>query len=71
MSRGMDHLSYEERLRGLFLFSLKKRQHEDDLIVSFWYLKGERCKKDGEGLFAGEGSDRTRENVLKLTVVLD
>ncbi|GAB0208071.1 hypothetical protein GRJ2_003272800 [Grus japonensis] len=66
--RGMEHLSYEDRLRELGLFSQEKRRLWGDLIAAFQYLKG-AYRKDGEGLFIGECSDRTRDNdLLKLRI---
>jgi len=61
MIRGMEHLSYEERLRELGLFSLNKRRLQGDLTMAFQYLKG-KYKQAGEGLFTVMFSDMTRGN---------
>jgi len=65
MIQGLEHLSYEERLRKLRLFSLQKRRLQGDLIAAFQYLKG-AYKKVGEGLLTRACSDRTRGKGFKL-----
>ena len=47
MIRGLEHLSYKERLKQTELFCLEKRRLWQDLIVAFQYLKG-AYKEEGE-----------------------
>ena len=61
MMGGLEHLSYEDRLRELGLFSQEKRSPGE---FSLQYLKG-ACKQKGEQLHTQSNSGRKRGKTLK------
>ncbi|TRZ19852.1 hypothetical protein HGM15179_007254 [Zosterops borbonicus] len=61
MLRDPEHLSCEERLRELGLFSLEKRRLRGDLINAYKYLKGV-CRDYGARLFSAMPRDRRRSS---------
>ena len=65
MIRGLEHLSYKDRLRDLGLFILENRRLLEDLTAAFQYSKG-TCKQEGNQLFTKVDSDRTKRNGFKL-----
>lgn len=65
MIRGLEHSSYNERLRELGLFILEKRRLQGNLIAIFQYLK-RAYKQERVRLFTQVDSGRTRGNRLNL-----
>ncbi|GAB0187007.1 mitochondrial enolase superfamily member 1 [Grus japonensis] len=64
MIGGLEHLSYEDKLRELGLFSLEKRWLRGDLIAAYQYLKGPTGKMVRDCL---SGSVVTGQGVMALS----
>ena len=65
MIGGLEHLSCEDRLRELGLFSLEKRRLQGDHVAAFQSLRGV-SEKAGGGLFTRACSGGARGNGFKL-----
>ena len=63
--RGLEQLSYKDRLGELDLFSLEKRRLQRDLIAAFQFLSADD-KNESSQLFTQVDRDRTRGNGFKL-----
>ena len=61
---GLEHISYEDRLRELGLFSLEKRRLRGHLIAAYQYLKGPTGKMVRDCL---SGSVVTGQGVMGLS----
>jgi len=62
---GLEHFSYEDRLKELGLFSLEKIRLWEAVIMAFQDLKGD-YKQEGNQLFMQVDSEKTRGEGFKL-----
>lgn len=67
MIRGLEHVSYEDRLTEWELVSLDKRRTRGDRIAALQYWKGYfLTRKMGINYFSWASSNRTRGNGFNL-----
>ena len=66
MTKGLEHLPYEEGLSNLGLFSMGKIRLRGDAINVYKYLKEGGRQMDEARLFPVLYSEKTRSNALKL-----
>lgn len=62
--KALENNYYEEQLRKLKLFGLKKRRLREDLMPLYSCLK-EGCREVDAGLFPQAMTDRTRRKCIK------
>lgn len=60
MIKMLEHLSYDNKLRGWEFFHLEKRRLRGGLITNFQYLKRGH-NKSGDKVFVRECSDKLRK----------
>ena len=65
MIRGLEHFSYDDRLKELGLFNLEKRRLQGDLLTAFQYLE-EVYKQEGNQVSVWIDSGKKRENGFKI-----
>ncbi|GAB0187702.1 mitochondrial enolase superfamily member 1 [Grus japonensis] len=68
MIRGMEHLSYEDRLREFGLFSLEKRRLQGDLRAAFQNPEGAYKKAGEENVVTGHNGFKLKEGRFKLDI---
>ena len=65
MMKALEHLSYEERLRKMQLFSLEQRRLRGIFVNAYKQLT-QQCKEDRTKVFSEVPRDRARGNGHKL-----